>query len=150
MPTYTLSCPDRHRVQRMLPMDAPLPECPECGGPTHRVPAAVGLSGVASLPPRADRMPQTWRGTHSGNREYLGELRRTAETRQRLEERHPEIAGDTRPIIAHEGRYEAAPLRAGEAAPSGPSGHVHGPGGHTHGHAHAPAARTVAEPPAGG
>jgi hypothetical protein len=37
-------------------------------------------------------MPQTWRGTYNGDRD-----------RQRLEAKHPELAGDQRPIIAHEG-----------------------------------------------
>jgi hypothetical protein len=80
-------------------------------------------------------MPQTWRGTYEGNREYLTALRRTAEQRQVLEERHPELAGDRRPVLAHEGRFEVAPLRAGDPPPAGhaqPAGHPH-PGGHPHG-----------------
>jgi hypothetical protein len=94
-------------------------------------------------------MPQTWRGTYNGNREYVTSLRRTAEERQKLEERHPELAGDRRPIVAHEGRFENAPLRAGDPVPpAGPSaGHGHGhnhndnhghgtPSGHPHGHSH--------------
>ncbi|MFC7643910.1 hypothetical protein ACFQX6_26440 [Streptosporangium lutulentum] len=60
-------------------------------------------------------MPQTWRGTYGADQEYVAELRRTADARRDLEERHPELAGDRRPIIAHEGRYEHAPLRAGES-----------------------------------
>ncbi len=55
---------------------------------------------------------------------------RTWEQRQKLEERHPEIAGDQRPILAHEGRYErraAAARRPG--ARDGPRhGHGHGTG----------------------
>jgi hypothetical protein len=39
-------------------------------------------------------------------------LRRTAEERRNLEERHPELAGDRRPVVAHEGHFEGAPLRA--------------------------------------
>ncbi|GGL38942.1 zinc ribbon domain-containing protein [Phycicoccus endophyticus] len=144
MPTYLISCPERHRHEVLQPMAAPLPPCPSCGGATHRVPAAVGLSGIAGLPPRPEQMPQTWRGTHEGNREYLGELRRTAEARRRVEERHPEVAGDTRPIIAHEGRYEGAPLRAGE--PVG-HGHTHG---HTHGHGHSHGHGGAGGSPAGG
>lgn len=62
-------------------------------------------------------MPQTWRGTYNGNREYVASLRRTVEARQKLEERHPELAGDKRPIVAHEGRFEGAPLRAGDPLP---------------------------------
>ena len=41
-------------------------------------------------------------------------------------ERHPELAGDRRPILAHEGPFASQPLRAGET-------HV---GGHGHAHHH--------------
>jgi hypothetical protein len=71
-------------------------------------------------------MPQTWRGTYNGDREYLTSLRRTAETRRSLEDRHPELAGDRRPIVAHEGPYEGAPLRAGDTAHPPVHGHNHG------------------------
>ena len=70
-------------------------------------------------------------------------LRRTAEARRTLEERHPEIAGDRRPVIAHEGAYETTPLRKGDAADTQEAapGHSHG-----HQHGHAPAqAPTVSE-----
>ena len=53
----------------------------------------------------------------NGDRDYVTHLRRTAEERTRLEERHPELAGDRRPIVAHEGRFEHAPLRAGDPLP---------------------------------
>ena len=72
-------------------------------------------------------MPQTWRGTYDGNREYVTALRRTADRRRALEDRHPELAGDWRPVLAHEGRFEAEPLRAGDD----PHSHGHQPvGGH--------------------
>jgi hypothetical protein len=63
-------------------------------------------------------------------------MRRTWEKRQKLEERHPEIAGDQRPILAHEGRYERAPLRLGDPVLGAGHGHTAG-GGHGHGHGHA-------------
>jgi hypothetical protein len=78
-------------------------------------------------------MPQTWRGTYHGNREYLTAMQRTWEKRQRLEADHPELVGDTRPVAAHEGRYEQVPLRVGEpviTAPAETPGHGHG---HSHG-----------------
>ena len=59
-------------------------------------------------------MPQTWRGTRNGDREYVTHLQRQWDRRQRLEAKHPEIADDQRPILAHEGRYHDAPLRAGD------------------------------------
>jgi hypothetical protein len=52
-------------------------------------------------------------------------LRRTAERRRALEDRHPELAGDRRPVLAHEGRFESAPLRAGDPIPPLPHGHSH-------------------------
>jgi hypothetical protein len=92
-------------------------------------------------------MPQTWRGTYGGDREYVTGLQRQWERRQRLEEKHPELAGDQRPIIAHEGRYHAAPLRAGDPL----VGHGHGHGGHGHGHGTAaPPAAAKPTPPSGG
>lgn len=75
-------------------------------------------------------MPQTWRGTYNGNREYLSQLRGQWSSRQRLEAKYPEIAGDQRPVLAHEGRYHEAPLRAGDvqlsAAPAMTDTHGHG------------------------
>jgi hypothetical protein len=59
-------------------------------------------------------------GTYEGNREYVTQLRRTAERRQALEDRHPELAGGRRPVLAHEGRFESAPLRAGDHIPVPP------------------------------
>jgi hypothetical protein len=102
-------------------------------------------------------MPQTWKGTYDGNREYVTSLQRQWERRQRLEDRYPELAGDRRPIVAHEGPYSAVPLRAGDpgvsrtdgasAEPAGGSGFVAGSSGtgsvgeghhhaHPHGHPH--------------
>ena len=95
-------------------------------GETAKVPSVFGIGGRAArlLPPPPEAMPQTWRGTYEGNREYVTQLRRTAERRRALEDRHPELAGDRRPVLAHEGRFESAPLRAGDRipAPPGPRG----------------------------
>jgi hypothetical protein len=141
MPTYLLSCTDEHRFEVRQPFAAALPDC-ACGQPTRKLPTTFGVMGGAALPPPAARMPQTWKGTYGGNREYLGQLRRTAEERRGLEERHPELQGDRRPILAHEGRYEGAPLRAGDPVPPpSPPEHRHGAGGHSHttdGHSHGP------------
>ncbi|MFC7639104.1 hypothetical protein ACFQWA_25105 [Streptomyces thermogriseus] len=99
---------------------APLPSCPECGGETRKIPSSFATGGTATVPPPPERMPQTWKGTCYGDRDYVTTLRRTAETRQKLEGKHPELAGDRRPVVAHEGRYEAAPLRVATCCPPPP------------------------------
>ncbi|MGE5287592.1 MAG: FmdB family zinc ribbon protein [Micromonosporaceae bacterium] len=156
MPIYQLRCTCGHSFEVIQSFRAPLPACPQCGGETAKVPSVFGIAGQAgrSLPPPLEAMPQTWRGTYEGNHEYVTDLRRTAERRKALEERHPELAGDRRPILAHEGRFERAPLRAGDpvpgaevsgrsggSPPSGaaepggaPSSGAHGHGGHHHSH----------------
>jgi putative FmdB family regulatory protein len=117
VPIYDLRCQQGHVTEVIQSFTAPLPPCPECGSPTAKLPSRFGIGGGAQLPPAADRMPQTWRGTYGGDREYVGALRRTTEQRQRLEERHPELAGDRWPVVAHEGRFEGAPLRRGDPPP---------------------------------
>jgi putative FmdB family regulatory protein len=136
------------RFERLVGRDAPAPACPECGGVSRKVPSRPALHGTADPGLSKEQMPQTWRGTYNGNREYLTAMQRQWDRRQRLEARHPELAGDTRPVAAHEGRYEQAPLRVGDPVisapdasaappapvpPPAPSGHGHG---HGHGHAH--------------
>ncbi len=134
MPIYDLRCADGHVNEVIQSFTAPLPACPTCGAATTKLPASFGIGGRASVPRPPERMPQTWKGTYGGDREYVTSLRREAEARQVAEEKHPEIAGDRRPVIAHEGRFESAPLRRGDPVP--PSGtHSHGHS-HTHGHTH--------------
>jgi putative FmdB family regulatory protein len=118
---YQLRCGQGHDFEVIQSLRAPLPACPDCGGEVRKIPGRCALGGraAASLPPAAAAMPQTWRGTYEGNREYVAQLRRTAEQRQVVEERHPELAGDRRPVLAHEGRYAAAPLRAGDPGTGG-------------------------------
>jgi hypothetical protein len=86
-------------------------------------------------------MPQTWRGTYEGHPEYVRQLRRQWEARQKLEDKYEELRGDRRPVLAHEGRYHGAPLRAGEPAPAVPPGP-----GPTHGRADSPHVHDT-EPP---
>jgi hypothetical protein len=127
MAIYELACGQGHRFEVIQSFTAPLPAC-ACGEPTRKIPGRVGLSGAggsSSAPPPAERMPQTWRGTYNGDRDYVTHLRRTAEERTRLEHRHPELAGDRRPVVAHEGRFEQAPLRAGDPLPTTEHRHPH-------------------------
>jgi putative FmdB family regulatory protein len=118
VPIYELTCEDGHRSEALQASTAPLPACPACGGATRKLPSGFGVAGAAAVPPPPERMPQTWKGTYRGDREYVTKLRRMADARRDLEARNPELAGDRRPVLAHEGRFEGAPLRAGDPPPA--------------------------------
>jgi putative FmdB family regulatory protein len=157
VPIYDLRCANGHTAEVIQSFAAALPPCPTCGGATSKVPSRFGIGGRAVTPPAPELMPQTWKGTYAGDRDYVTSLRRTAEQRQAFEQRHPEEAGDRRPVVAHEGRFEGAPLRRGDPLPAdsgaGPPqpglhghGHSHGPG-HGPAHPHSPPDATGAGPP---
>ena len=131
MPIYVYRCECGLRFEQLAPFGAAAPGCPECGGDTSKIPAGFSLGGRASAGLAKEQMPQTWRGTYHGSKEYVTGLRRQWDRRQKLEAKHPELAGDQRPIIAHEGRYHDVPLRAGDPVLGGTAGHGHG---HGHGH----------------
>lgn len=122
------------RFERLMGRDAPPPACPECGGASRKVPSRPALHGAADPGLSREQMPQTWRGLYDGDRDYIKTMRTQWSRRQKLEEKHPELAGDTRPVVAHEGRYEQAPLRAGDPVLPAPEPAPGGPGGHGHGH----------------
>ncbi|MDQ1650302.1 MAG: hypothetical protein QOG60_2359, partial [Frankiaceae bacterium] len=74
MAIYDLRCTDGHRFEVVQSFHDALPACPSCGATTDKVPSTSGLAGAAGgvrrLPPPPEQMPQTWRGTYNGNREY--------------------------------------------------------------------------------
>jgi putative FmdB family regulatory protein len=140
MPIYVFKCECGLRFEQLTSFDAAAPGCPDCGGDTRKIPAGFSLGGQADAGLAKEQMPQTWRGTYNGDRDYVTGMRRQWDRRQQLEAKHPELAGDQRPIIAHEGRYHGAPLRAGDTPIGGAAGHSHGGHGHGHGHAEKPAA----------
>jgi putative FmdB family regulatory protein len=128
MPLYDYRCEQGHRFEAMAPIaTSDRCACPACGSDGVKVPSRISIGGVADPGRPMELMPQTWRGTHEGNREYLGQLRREWGARQKLEEKYEELRGDRRPVLAHEGRYHGAPLRAGDPLP-----------GHTHSHGSGP------------
>lgn len=143
MPIYEYSCDCCGAFEVLAAYGAPAPICPSCGAETRKLVSAFALGGRADAGLPQSRMPQTWKGTYRGNPEYVTGLQRQWEQRRRLEERYPELADDGRPVVAHEGRYSAVPLRAGEsAAPTSAGGseavvqtHRHGQP-HAHPHAH--------------
>jgi putative FmdB family regulatory protein len=115
MPLYDYCCPQGHLFEAMATIaDRAQQNCPACGQVSGKIPSRVSLAGRADPGPAMEQMPQTWRGTHEGNPEYLGQLRRQWGARQKLEDSYEELRGDRRPVLAHEGRYHAAPLRAGD------------------------------------
>ncbi|WP_206680419.1 hypothetical protein [Flaviflexus huanghaiensis] len=90
------------------------PEC-DCGASTSRVPSRVNLAGAASPGPSRDDMPTTWRGMKNGDRDLVRSWHTKMVEREKLEEKYPELAGDRRPVLAHEGAFATAPVRAGDA-----------------------------------
>jgi putative FmdB family regulatory protein len=115
MPIYVYRCDCGLRFERLARMDTPAPACPTCGDATRKTPAELHLGGQANAGLSREHMPQTWRGLYHGEREYVTRMQRQWDRRQQLETKYPELAGDTRPILAHEGRYHNAPLRAGDS-----------------------------------
>lgn len=59
-------------------------------------------------------MPHSWEGIDRGNPDAVAHWRQKIERREKLEEKYPELAGDRRPILAHEGIFSGRPLRAGD------------------------------------
>lgn len=112
---YDLACPVGHRFEaRLHSMFSENPPC-ACGEPTSRVPSRLNLGAAASAGPGRDDMPTTWRATNQGDPATLKGWHTAMKKREKLEEKHPELAGDRRPVLAHEGVFAAAPLRAGDA-----------------------------------
>lgn len=122
MPLYDYRCPRGHLFEQMATIAAGArQDCPVCGELSGKVPSRIWLGGKADPGPAMEQMPQTWRGTYEGNPEYVGQLRRQWEARRKLEDSYDELRGDRRPVLAHEGRYHAAPLRAGDPLPAPPA-----------------------------
>ena len=122
MPLYDYCCPQGHYFEQMAPIaEREQQNCPACGQASGKIPSRVSLAGRADPGSAMEQMPQTWRGTHEGNPEYLGQLRRQWSARSKLEDTYEELRSDRRPVLAHEGRYHGAPLRAGDplAKPQG-------------------------------
>lgn len=115
MVLHDFTCEQGHRFEAGVPsMTSPDPACPACGGATRRRPSRLNIGGRASTGVPREAMPRSWEGVGRGDRETVAHWRSVAERRERLEERHPELAGDRRPVLAHEGVFAGRPLRAGD------------------------------------
>lgn len=114
---YGYKCTEAHRFDAAVPtMDADNPDCPACGSETRRLPGAAGLSGTADPGPSREQMPHSWEAVRKGDPETVAHWRRHAQKREKLEEKYPELGGDRRPVLAHEGAFAGRPLRAGDDA----------------------------------
>ena len=112
MPIHDYACDCGHRFEALV--HGADPACPRCGGAPHRRPSAVRLGGVADPGPGREDAPKSWRTTGGGDPETLRHWHREMTRREKLEEKYPELRGDQRPVLAHEGKYHAKPLRAGD------------------------------------
>ena len=159
MPIYEYRCYCGATAEVLAALGAPAPACQACGAETRKAVSRFALTGRADAGLSQSRMPQTWKGTYGGNPEYTTMLQRQWEQRRRLEDRYPELAGDRRPIVAHEGHYSAVPLRAGEPGASTAVGDseagadasgqgIVGGGHHAHPHRHSTTHPQMPHPPA--
>jgi putative FmdB family regulatory protein len=149
MPIYEYRCDCGRTVEVLVASGSPAPTCSVCGAETRKLVSGFAVGGRADAGLPHSRMPQTWKGTYDGNSEYVTNLQRQWERRQRLEDRYPELAGDVRPVVAHEGRYSVVPLRAGEPAATTPGeGLVGGGPHHPHPHGHPHSHSELPTPPA--
>jgi len=137
---YNLRCSSGHRFEgAVASIHSNPPECPYCGDATMRVPAVGRLVGTADPGPSRAEMPRSWRGVNSGDRSTIAGWRELAMKREKLEHLYPELAGDRRPVQAHEGQFADRPLRVGDPLPNRNSPTEPPAGsGHPHTHIHAP------------
>jgi hypothetical protein len=112
---YDFGCQNGHRFEDALPsMNSAAPDCVVCGGTTQRRISQVRIGGMAGTGPSREQMPNTWRAVGQGDKEAIAHWHKLARRREALEQRYPELAGDRRPVLAHEGIFAANPLRAGD------------------------------------
>lgn len=116
---YDFACPAGHRFEAAVAsMGADNPSCP-CGKPSRRLLSRLNIGGQASAGPSRDEMPNTWRGINKGDPATVQGWHKAMTRREKLEQKYPELAGDRRPVLAHEGSFAAAPLKAGDPLPAG-------------------------------
>lgn len=115
MVLHDFTCAAGHVFEAGLAsMTSPDPSCPACGATTRRRPSRLNVGSRASAGVPREAMPRSWEGVGRGDRQTVAHWRGIAERREKLEERHPELAGDRRPVLAHEGLFAGRPLRAGD------------------------------------
>ena len=147
MPIYVFRCGCGVRFEHLAAMaDTATPACPVLrrGDPQGARPGfSLGGQADAGLAKDADAADLA-RHLQRQPRVRRPDCAAPGTQRQKLEAKYPEIAGDQRPILAHEGRYHDAPLRAGDI-PLGGTPPMPG-AGHGHGHGHGPGGGPAADP----
>lgn len=112
---YDYKCANAHRFEApVASMSSPNPACPACGAATSRTLTSVKLGGTASAGPSREQMPRSWNSMGKGHPDAVRHWRSAIEKREKLEEKYPELGGDRRPVLAHEGIFHGRPLRAGD------------------------------------
>lgn len=112
---HDFKCEEAHRFEAgIASMHADNPDCPACGSPTTRLLTTVKVGGTASAGASREEMPKSWTGMGSGHPDAVSHWRKKMVHREKLEEKYPELGGDRRPVLAHEGIFRGRPLRAGD------------------------------------
>lgn len=89
-------------------------------------------------------MPRSWKAAGQGDAETIRHWHNLATKREKLEESYPELAGDRRPVLAHEGIFSGRPLRAGDDIPTAVAQAVAAAPAGGHAHSHAPQVASTA------
>lgn len=112
---YDFKCSNDHRFEAMIDsMFSPAPDCMLCGSESRKVPTRVKIANSASAGASRDDMPNSWTGMGNGHPDAIRHWRDKMVKREKLEEKYPELGGDRRPVLAHEGIFRGRPLRAGD------------------------------------
>ncbi|WP_433676397.1 zinc ribbon domain-containing protein [Microbacterium gorillae] len=132
---YDFTCDAGHDFEKAVAsMMSDNPPCPTCDAGTRRRPSRVQIGGRASTGVSRENMPRSWNTVGQGDRETVRHWHEIARQREKLEERNPELAGDRRPILAHEGIFAPKPLRAGDDIPSAVAAATAASAGQSHSH----------------
>lgn len=108
-------CAEGHRFEAGVPsMGAPNPDCPACGASSRKLFTAVRVGNAASAGISREAMPRSWNAVGGGHPDAISHWRKRVEEREKVEAKYPELAGDRRPVLAHEGIFSGRPLRAGD------------------------------------
>ena len=95
LPIYVYQCDCGLRFERLLPVGAEAPGCPDCGSETRKMPAGSSLGGRAGKQPVKNRPAEARPTADSGAPQWLGlrtggpeKVQREVEFRQRLAAEH--------------------------------------------------------------